>query len=272
MTTTDMATNAVVSTMDILAQQIVSLNEVKANGGNTDDTIKGIRQLIAKENNARAIKHAENVLDTIKVSNSVAAGLECFIENQIYTTIVLDASATTGDYAISDTYKQLCFKTLADVAKKNDIKLVEDTFFAYASLFLHNLYLNRLTENKLDKETKKRLTISEDLANVAKHNAKGIFGCTSTNKLLEQLAYIFNMVIPGVKPVKADLNFCRDIITKGIISAENGTVAGKIVIRNEATLHKALFTAMRMRKNNLRYDVGSQANVHKAIPEKEETK
>lgn len=256
------------TTIDKLTQQIVELNEIKASVGNTDDTISAIKRLIAEENTARANKHAENVLDIIKNTDSVAAGLDYFVDNQVYTIITLSIDATTNSYTLTNTAKQLNFKALVDIAKKNGTKLVEDTFFAYTSLFLHNLYINRLTEYKLDKNTKKRLSISDELANVAKHNAKGIFGCTSTNKLQEQLTYIFNMIIPGVKPVKADLNFCRDIMTKGIISAGNDTIAGKIIIRNEATLHKALLTAMHMRKNNLRYDVGSQGNVHKVEAEK----
>lgn len=270
-TTTTTTINAATVTMDELTQQISELNEIKSNGGNTDDTVKAIKRLIADENSARTNKHAEKVLDVIKNTESVTAGLDYFVEHQIYTTITLDVDTQKGSYILAEASKQLCFKTLADIAKKNGTKLVEDTFFAYVSLFLHNLYINRLTDYKLDKETKRRLTISEELANVAKHNARGLFGCTSTNKLQEQLNYIFDMIVPGVKPVKADLNFCRDIMSKGVILAGNDTVTGKLVIRNETTLHKALFAAMRMRKNNLRYDVISQGNVHKVVSEKMKT-
>lgn len=270
-TTITTTINAATVTMDELVQQIKELNEIKNSTGNTDDTIKAIKRLIADENSARANKHTETVLDIIKNTESVAAGLDYFVDHQVYTTVMLDWDAAKGSYSLAEASKQLCFKTLADIAKKNGTKLVEDTFFAYVSLFLHNLYINRLTDYKLDKKIKSRLSISEELANVAKHNARGIFGCTSTNKLQEQLTYIFDMVVPGVKPVKADLNFCRDIMSKGIILAGNDTVTGKLVIRNETTLQKALFTAMRMRKNNLRYDVSSQGNVHKVEPEKMKT-
>lgn len=238
---------------------------------NKEKCCEGLEKLNAavRANDYKAIESAENALkDQVKELNAAivsawlaelktmdkAAAVELYLENagELGAFRVKEPSGDDVEYTIVSTRKYVSYKNLVkclDCASSSAWDTLSAQMLDNIGKFLAK-----------DKESGIDAKIINANCSEKKQNA---FTKYTKTGLLEQLNIVVKSMLPAdfaeVKMIKADLNF----ILAAMEEVKTGANAG-IVLMDETRLTKTIVSAIRIRKNGLKYDLESKAKIHKS--------
>lgn len=256
---------------DLTSAEILALLNAEADRNKHKPIKTALDEVLKAENKALVKSAVETFVN--QYTRDEAVFWTAFINTPYATIYKLSENEDAKDgedvYSLKPSNRRILFSQVDKVyAEKHNGQTMAQAknYVRMIARFTHNLYLNEcggLSDGAGDKCAVIKVAYNGEKSESKVANVD--FGKYSKSAMKAQLQAIVDTILPAdqsVPMVSADLNFVIRAYAKADLDS------GKVKAGAEKVVERIIFTAVRMRKNGIKYEVESKANCHKSKDDK----